>query len=98
GAGRPGRPAGGHLVGPGRAEPGAVDAGRAEDRVVPPEPVLGGPRVLRLASVQPGQRAAGQAGRRANRLAPALTTFGRAGPPWVPPCLNRSPVLPFNYD
>src|ERR1700753_394289 len=92
GAGRPGRPAGGHLVGPGRAEPGAVDAGRAEDRVVPPEPVLGRPRVLRLASVQPGQRAAGQAGRRPDRLAPALATA--AGPfpevgAWVPPCRFR---------
>src|SRR5579875_529816 len=80
GAGRPARPAGGDLVGPGRAEPGAAAARRRPGGVGPPQPDVGGSGVLRLPAVQPGQRDAPEAGRRGDRLeAPVAALAGRFG-------------------
>ena len=55
--------AGGDPLGPRRAEPGPPARRGAADRVAAPQPELRRPRVLRLPPVQPGQRAAGGAGR-----------------------------------
>ena len=72
-AGRPGQPAGRDPVGPRRAD-AAADARRdAGDQVRAPEPAVGGQRLLRLPPVQPGQRPARRAGRRARGLGAGVT-------------------------
>ena len=58
------RAARGDPVGPRRPQPAPAARRRAADRVGAPEPDVGRPGLLRLAAVQPGQRAAGGAGRR----------------------------------
>ena len=63
GARRARRSAGGDPVGPGRAGPQAGARRGPLGRVGAPEPAVGVARVLRLASVQPGQHLAREAGR-----------------------------------
>ena len=76
GAGRP-RDAdapGGHPLGSRRPQPGPAAGGRAAGGVAAPEPDVGRPRILRVPPVQPGQRAAGGAGRGAGGLEAPLAT------------------------
>ena len=68
--------AGGHPVGTRRPQPGPAARPCPADRIRPPQPELGRPWFLRLPAVQPGQRAAGTAGRRAGGLEAAVTGQG----------------------
>ena len=65
-------PAGGDLVGPGRAQPRPAARRRAADRVRPSQPQLCRPGLLRLPPVQPGQQAPGRTGRRTRGLEASL--------------------------
>ena len=65
---------GGDLVGPGRADAGAVARRRSVRGIGASEPEFGSQRVFRDPSVQPRQSSPGAAGRRAGRLEAALGT------------------------
>ncbi len=73
----PRRSDGRDLVGPRRTEPQADARRRAVGRVGAPEPAVGGAGLLRVPSVQPGQHAAGEAGRHTGGLVAQMSRTTR---------------------